>query len=106
MGGSGTVAGVIANEGNEGNEFPILFVAITVNVYAVPIVNPVIKPVVEEVVSVIPSGDDTIVYEIIGEPPLLLGAFQLILAVPIVAPKLAVTFNGRVGTVGGAIFTN
>ena len=62
VGGSGTVAGVIANEGNEGNEFPILFVAITVNVYAVPIVNPVIKPVVEEVVSVIPSGDDTIVY--------------------------------------------
>lgn len=42
MGASGTVAGVTELELDEAGPAPAIFVAVTVNVYAVPFVRPVI----------------------------------------------------------------
>ena len=54
---------------------PTLFDAFTVNVYAVPFVNPVTvhdnAPAVEHVLA---PGDDVTTYPVIAAPPLLTGA--------------------------------
>ena len=52
-------------------------VAVTVNVYAVPLVKPdnvELRPVAVIPVHVEHAGDDAIVYPVIGEPPSLTGA--------------------------------
>jgi hypothetical protein len=41
VGGEGPVRGIIKEEADDNNELPIIFIAITLNVYAVPFVNPV-----------------------------------------------------------------
>jgi len=50
-------------------------VAVTVNVYGVPLVNPVTAAVVAPVVvAVSPPGAEVTVYPVIADPPLLAGA--------------------------------
>ena len=49
-------------------------VAVTVNVYAVPLVRPgTVTDVAPVVVAVKPPGDAVTVYPVMGEPPLLAG---------------------------------
>jgi hypothetical protein len=61
VGASGTVAGTTALEATEAVESPTAFVAITVNVYEVPLVNPVTMQLVEAVVHVNEPGVDVTV---------------------------------------------
>ncbi len=59
VGAPGTVEGVTADEAVEADELPFVFVATTVNVYAVPFVKPVTVAVVVlpfAVVAVKPPG--------------------------------------------------
>lgn len=80
-------------------EVPAEFVAVTVNVYAVPAVKPVIAIVplpACEIDPVIPPGDEVAVYEVIVAPPLEVGAVNETFAV--VAPvDVAVTDVGELG---------
>jgi hypothetical protein len=58
VGGSGTVAGVTADDAVEAGPIPTSFVAVTVKVYGVPLVRPVTVQVrASVVVHVIPSGE-------------------------------------------------
>jgi hypothetical protein len=68
------VAGVTAAEGNEAAEVPTAFVAVTVNVYAVPFASPVTVQLVVADVHVKFPGDDVTVYNVIAAPPLEAGA--------------------------------
>src|SRR5665648_624107 len=78
VGAPGTVLGVTAALATDASEVPTLLVAVTVNVYAVPLVNPVTVPVVApDVDTVAPPGDAVTVYPAIAEPPLLAGAVQV-----------------------------
>jgi hypothetical protein len=61
VGASGTAAGVALADGAEGTESPFAFVATTVNVYAVPFVNPVTVIGLEIPVPVSPPGLDVTV---------------------------------------------
>jgi hypothetical protein len=62
--------GVTAAEAADAVESPRGFVAVTVNVYAVPLVSPVTLAVVPPVVlAVLPPGVAVTVYAVIGEPP-------------------------------------
>jgi hypothetical protein len=55
----------------DGAEVPVALVAVTVNVYDVPLVRPVTVAVVEPlVVAVFPPGLDVTVYLVMVEPPL------------------------------------
>ena len=75
VGAPGTAAGVTAALGDEGGEVPAALVAVTVNVYAVPLTRPVTVAVVAPVVEAVrPPGAAVTVYPVIGEPPLLTGA--------------------------------
>jgi hypothetical protein len=58
-GAPGTVAGVVAFDAVDGTPVPALLVAVTVNVYAVPLANPVTVAVVVEpgTVAVAPPGE-------------------------------------------------
>ena len=61
VGASGTVAGVTAFEGADGGPVPTAFVAVTVNVYDVPLVKPVtmwLVLVVPALLSTPPAGLD------------------------------------------------
>jgi len=90
---------VIELEAADAVEVPAAFVAVTVNVYAVPSDNPstVITPLVFPSgfkVPVIPPGEDVAVYKVMLAPPLdagavhptvaLVGTVVLAVAVPIV----------------------
>ena len=77
---------------------PAAFVAVTVNVYAIPFVRP--RTVIGEdpPVAVWPPLEVT-VYEVIAEPPLLTGAVNVIVAWPF--PTVAVPIVGAPGTVAG-----
>ena len=76
-----------------------MFVATTVNVYAVPFVNPVtltdVAPVVDPVA---PPGDAVTVYPVMGEPPLEAGAVHDTVANAF--PATADTAVGAPGAVG------
>jgi hypothetical protein len=78
---------------------PIAFVAVTVNVYEVPLERPVI--VIGELapVAVNPPMLEVTVYLIIDEPPSDEGALNEIVASPF--PRTAVTPVGASGTVAG-----
>lgn len=66
-----------AFEGADRGEMPILLVAVTVKVKAVPLLKPVIVAVVAPVVvTIFPPGLAVTVYPVVGEPPLLAGAVQ------------------------------
>jgi hypothetical protein len=77
-GGDGAVVdgdGVTAVLANDAGDVPTALVAVTVNVYAVPLDKPVTVAVVAPlVVAVRPPGAAVTVYPVIAEPPLLAGA--------------------------------
>jgi hypothetical protein len=93
VGASGIVDGVVALLAVDAVLVPFAFVAVTVNVYAVPFVRPVIVIGDDPPVAVAPVFEVT-VYLVIVEPPLL-GALNEIVAVPF--PLVAVTFVGVPG---------
>ena len=70
--------GVTAALASEAGEVPAAFVAVTVNVYEVPLVSPVTVAEVPIItVAVAPPGDAVTVYPVIAEPPLLTDAVQV-----------------------------
>jgi hypothetical protein len=78
---------------------PIAFVAVTVNVYAVPVVKPETVIVPEPAVAnvpVIPPGLDVAVYSVIGTPPSDAGAVYVTVAV-VVPVAVAVPIVGAPG---------
>ena len=56
VGAPGTVAGVTADEGEDGDPVREALVAVTVKVYAMPLVSPVTVQLVDEVEHVCPPG--------------------------------------------------
>ena len=74
VGAPGTVDGVALEEAVDAAPVPDAFVAVTVNVYAVPFVNPVTVQLTDEVVHWNEPGDDVTVYPVIDAPPVLDGA--------------------------------
>ena len=74
VGAPGTVAGVAGPEGLDGELVPAELVAVTVNVYEVPLVSPVTVQPVETVEQVNAPGVEVTVYPLMAAPPLLAGA--------------------------------
>ena len=100
VGAFGTVAGVTLFDGADGALGPTPFVAVTVNVYVVPLLRPVITCVVAVVPALLstpPAGLDVTVYPVIALPPLLAGGVKLTLAWAF--PAVAVAAVGAFGTV-------
>ena len=76
VGAPGTVNGVTAALADDAREEPAALVAVTVNVYAVPLIRPVTVAVVAPVVvAVCPPGAAVTVYPVIA-PPLEAGSDQ------------------------------
>jgi hypothetical protein len=75
---------------------PTALVAVTVNVYAVPVVKPVTTIGEDAPVPVTPPGLDVTVYEVIAVPPLLAGAVNVTVAL-LVVPAVAVPMVGAPG---------
>ena len=75
-----TVAGVAELLVTDDALVPTAFVAVTVNVYVVPFVNPVTVTGEPLPVALNPPMFDVTVYEVIAEPPLLAGALNVIVA--------------------------
>lgn len=99
VGGSGTVAGVTAFEGDDSALFPTKFVACTVNVYTVPLVRPVTLHGLTEHDATVPPGDAVATKPVITEPPLLVGAENETVAE--LLARVAETLAGESGTVAG-----
>src|ERR1019366_7560314 len=100
LGAPGTVLGVTPALASEAVEGPTMLVALTVNLYAVPLVRPVtVALVAPVVVAVRPPGEAVTVYLVTAEPPLLLGAVQDTAAAAL--PGVAATRVGAPGTVFG-----
>jgi hypothetical protein len=83
VGASGVVAGVVAGvvgvtelEAAEELLFAKLFVATTVNVYDVPAVSPVTVIGELEPVTLMLPGLEVTIYDVIGDPPTLVGAVK------------------------------
>src|ERR1700682_4061246 len=77
VGAPGTVAGVTLFDAADGALIPIALVAVTVKVYAVPLVRPVIMCVVAVVpvlLSTPSAGFETTGSPVMALPPLVLGA--------------------------------
>jgi hypothetical protein len=92
----GTVRGVTGADGADGRLVPALLEAVTVNVYAVPLVSPEIVPeVAPAVATVLPPGLAVTVYPVITDPPALAGAVQETAAT--LSPAVAATAVGFVG---------
>ena len=81
VGASGVVIGVTDADAVEAAEFPAALVAITVNVYAVPLVRPVNVQERDAVLmhdaGAVTAGDEVTVYPVIALPPLDAGAVQV-----------------------------
>jgi hypothetical protein len=99
VGASGTVAGVIVLLVPDEILVPFAFVAVTVNVYAVPFESPVIVIGEDPPVAVNPPTLEVTVYPVIIEPPFDTGAVNEIVACPL--PLIATTPVGASGTVEG-----
>ena len=80
---------------------PTAFVAVTVNVYSVPLVSPVTVIGFVVPVAVIPPGLDVTVYDVIGLPPSDAGAVKSTAAA--VLPGTAVTIVGTPGAVAAGV---
>ena len=80
VGASGTVAGTTEFEVPDDVLVPVLFVAVTVNVYVVPLVKPVIVIGDEPPVAVKPPVLDETVYVVIAEPPVFAGGVNVMVA--------------------------
>jgi hypothetical protein len=101
VGNPGVVAGVTDAEGSLAAPVPATLVAVTVNVYAVPLVRPDTMIGDDAPVAVNPPGDDVTVYPVIVAPPLLAGAEKL--TVTNWLPRAALVIVGAPGTVLGVI---
>jgi hypothetical protein len=93
---------VTATDGPDAGPAPALFVAVTVNVYAVPSVKPptvaeVVKPSAVEMLA--PPREATTWYDVIGLPPFEDGPVHDTVAAPSLAT--AETPDGAPGTVAG-----
>jgi hypothetical protein len=88
-------AGVTELDAADAGDVPIAFVAVTVNVYAVPLLKPETVIGDEAPVPVIPLGLDVTVKPVIAEPPLLAGAVKVTDAVAF--PAVAVPIVGASG---------
>ena len=98
-----TGAVVIKFDALEALEVPCGFVAVIVNVYAVFDVRPVTEMVPDpawERVPDPPGGLEVTEYEVIGSPPLLVGAVNETVAV-LCPVEVAIKFVGAPGTVRG-----
>ena len=92
--------GVTEAEAADAGPVPTLLVAVTLNVYAVPFVNPdTTAEVAPDVDAVAPPGVAVTVYPVIAEPPLDAGADHDTVAAAF--PATAPTPVGAPGTVGG-----
>ena len=106
VGALGTVDGVAADEAVDWADVPIPLVAVTLNVYGVPFVNPVTTQVsvgateVQVPAATFPDVYAVTVYPVTSEPRESNGASQETVAV--VLPFTAVTFRGS----EGAAFTD
>jgi hypothetical protein len=78
---------------------PTPLVAVTVNVYAVPLVSPVTTRGLPPPDATAPPGDAVAVYPVIGAPPVLAGAVKLTNTCP--WPPMPLTLVGAPGTVAG-----
>jgi len=96
VGASGVVYGVTVADAVEALPVPVVLVALTVNVYAVPLVRPTIVIGLAEPVAVIFPGFEVTVYPVIVLPPLKAGAMKLTVACPF--PATAETAVGTLGT--------
>jgi hypothetical protein len=99
VGAPGTVAGVTADDAALAGPDPTSFVAVTVNVYAVPLVNPVTTSGLLDPVAVAPSGEAVTVKPVMAAPPLLDGAVKLTDTWP--SPRTPLTPVGAPGNVAG-----
>jgi hypothetical protein len=81
VGAPGTVAGTTVFDGADAGPGPALLAAVTVNVYAVPLVRPltVADNVAPSTVTTAPALERT-VYDVIALPPIEAGADQLTVA--------------------------
>jgi hypothetical protein len=94
------VAGVAAAEGVEAALVPAALVAVTVNVYGVPLVNPVTVHELVSVVQVKPPGLEVAVYPVMAAPPLEVDAVHDTTDWAL-AYEVADTLVGALGTVAG-----
>lgn len=105
VGAPGTVRGVTALDGEDANEFPAAFIAVTVKVYAVPLVSPV-NVQVSALTLVQPTGaetngDEVTVYPVIAAPPFDAGACHV--TIDWLFPIDAETPDGASGIVRGVM---
>ena len=83
VGSSAAASGVTAEDALEALPVPMLFVAVTVKVYAVPLVRPVTVIGEDAPVAVRPPGEAVTVYPVIADPPVFVGAVKLTVALPL-----------------------
>ena len=77
VGAPGTTEGVAGGEAAEAGPVPIGLVAVTVKVYAVPLVRPlIVQDTVPVVVQVRLAGDEVTEYPVMATPPFEAGGFQ------------------------------
>jgi hypothetical protein len=98
VGAPGIVVGVMLLLAELEEPAPTLFVADTVNVYAVPAVNPITVIGLLVPVDVIPPGLLVTVYLVMAAPPLLAGAVNATVAVVLFVTAAAVPIVGAPGT--------
>src|SRR2546423_9833317 len=102
----GTAGGAtgVAEAGVDGGPVPTAFVALTMNVYSVPLVSPVIVQPRVVVAQVAPPGFAVAVYPVIGLPPVDDGALHARAIWPL--PEVAARPVGAPGTVAGVADTS
>ena len=100
----GAPNGVTGADGADASDVPAAFVAVTVNVYAVPFASPVTVHAVVSVVHVAPPGCAVTVEDVTALPPSSDGAVHDTSAAPL--PAAAVTPVGADGTVAGGCATS
>jgi hypothetical protein len=83
--------------GADATLLPTMFLAVTVNVYDTPFVSSVTTHALVEVVHMKPPGVEVTVYDVMADPPLLIGVTQR--TATRVSPAVAVTDNGAEGAV-------
>ena len=94
-------AGVTADDALEAVPVPTELVAVTVKVYAVPLVSPVTVIGDEAPVAVRPSGEEVTVYPVITAPPVFVGAVKLTVALPLLT--IAEILVGAPGAIAAGV---
>ena len=102
VGAPGAIAArVTADDALEAAPVPTELVAVTVKVYAVPLVNPVTVIGEDVPVAVMPPGEEVTVYPAIAAPPVFDGAVKLTVALPLL--PLAEMLVGAPGAIGAGV---